>query len=140
MMILTKPRYQLAVDAAEQQGLAQLAAACDEPGQLPVPAAVPTPQDASPGVPHPSPLPEPGPPKLTPAGCGDGQIDLNTADEAELAGIIHIDPARAAEVARHRPWPNLEELVRIDGLGPARVADGEPRLERVPPHHVVHAA
>ena len=50
-------------------------------------------------------------------------IDLNTSSQAELAAIIHIGEARAAQIIQGRPWSSLNALRRIPGLGPARISD-----------------
>jgi DNA uptake protein ComE-like DNA-binding protein len=45
---------------------------------------------------------------------------------AELQGIIHIGPARAQEMIelrRIQPFRSVSDMVRIDGIGPARLAD-----------------
>jgi beta-lactamase superfamily II metal-dependent hydrolase len=79
------------------------------PGQpLPVPTPTPTP------TPTPSP-----PPTLS---C----IDINRAGLVELQEIIHIGPVRAQEIIdlrRSQPFRSVEDLIRVDGIGPARLAD-----------------
>jgi DNA uptake protein ComE-like DNA-binding protein len=44
----------------------------------------------------------------------------------EVQGIIHIRPARAQEMIelpRVQPFRSVNDMVRIDGIGPARLAD-----------------
>ncbi len=37
--------------------------------------------------------------------------------------IIHIGPVRAAEMIQIRPFSSIEDLERIKGIGPSRLAD-----------------
>ena len=37
--------------------------------------------------------------------------------------IIHFGPVRAAEAVQLRPFSSLDDLVRINGIGPSRLAD-----------------
>ncbi len=55
----------------------------------------------------------------------DNCIDLNSASIDELQDIIHIGPARAERVIEQRPFKSVEDLTKIDGIGPARIADIE---------------
>jgi DNA uptake protein ComE-like DNA-binding protein len=48
---------------------------------------------------------------------------VNSAEAEELEQIIHIGPKRAAELIQIRPFSSLDDLVRINGIGPARLAD-----------------
>jgi DNA uptake protein ComE-like DNA-binding protein len=57
------------------------------------------------------------------SGCTFGQVDVNSAEAEELEQIIHIGPVRAAELIQLRPFSSLDDLVRIKGIGPARLAD-----------------
>ena len=50
-------------------------------------------------------------------------INLNTATISEVQAIIHIGPERAAELIDLRPFNALDDLSRIQGIGPARMAD-----------------
>ena len=50
-------------------------------------------------------------------------IDVNTATAEELQEIIHIGPARAEELIQLRPFHSIDELSRINGIGPARLKD-----------------
>lgn len=83
-----------------------------------------------------TPAPRPAPPPATAderpgdapteadgGSCGPGQIDLNRADVATLSGIVHLGPARAEQVVALRPFRRVEELTRVSGIGPARIAD-----------------
>jgi DNA uptake protein ComE-like DNA-binding protein len=57
------------------------------------------------------------------SGCTFGQVDVNSAPVEELDQIIHIGLVRAAELIQLRPFSSLDDLVRIKGIGPARLAD-----------------
>lgn len=52
-----------------------------------------------------------------------GCVNINTAPQEEIEKIIHIGPERAEEVIRLRPFDSIEDLKRINGLGPARLKD-----------------
>jgi hypothetical protein len=53
----------------------------------------------------------------------DGCVDLNTASLEDLERIVHIGSDRAQQIIDLRPWSSVDELIRIDGIGPARLAD-----------------
>jgi len=50
-------------------------------------------------------------------------VDLNRASLEQLQTIRHIGPERAREIISRRPWGSPQELTRIAGIGPARLAD-----------------
>lgn len=50
-------------------------------------------------------------------------VDINKATFEELQKIIHIGPARADDVIDLRAFDKVEDLTRVSGLGPARIAD-----------------
>ncbi len=50
-------------------------------------------------------------------------ININTASLEELQLIVHIGPERAKQIIRLRPFESADDLVRVDGIGPARLAD-----------------
>lgn len=50
-------------------------------------------------------------------------VDLNEADKAGLARLVHVGPARAQAISHGRPWASVDDLTRISGLGSARVAE-----------------
>lgn len=53
-------------------------------------------------------------------------VDLNSADIIELQLIIHIGPVRAEEILLLRvlrPFYKVEDISRVDGIGPSRLAD-----------------
>lgn len=50
-------------------------------------------------------------------------VDINHASKEELMSIIHIGDSRAGELIRLRPFNGVEDLTRINGIGPARIDD-----------------
>lgn len=57
--------------------------------------------------------------KISENGC----IDINNAPIEELEKIIHIGPERAKEVMEGRPYQSVDDLIKIKGIGKARIAD-----------------
>ncbi len=50
-------------------------------------------------------------------------ININTASLEELQFIVHIGPERAGQIIRLRPFLSVDDLIRVDGIGPARLVD-----------------
>src|SRR5699024_4556621 len=50
----------------------------------------------------------------------DQCVDLNQASLEELQEIIHIGPARAQDVIDQRPYDSVDDLTKVNGIGPAR--------------------
>ena len=50
-------------------------------------------------------------------------VDLNDSSPAELEGLPHVGPARAAAIVAGRPWHDAAELTRIRGIAGARLAE-----------------
>ncbi len=50
-------------------------------------------------------------------------ININEASEADLHQIIHIGPERAPLLIQGRPYESIDNLTRINGIGPARIKD-----------------
>jgi len=48
-------------------------------------------------------------------------ININEATLEELQYIIHIGPERARQIIRLRPFESIDDLIRVDGIGPARL-------------------
>lgn len=48
-------------------------------------------------------------------------IDLNTSDVPGLDELPQVGPARAEDIVEGRPWQTSGHLIRISGLGAARV-------------------
>ncbi|WP_166351882.1 hypothetical protein [Phytoactinopolyspora limicola] len=55
--------------------------------------------------------------------CAPGQVNVNTGDVGQLFRIIHVGYQRAFEIRRRRPFGSIDDLERIPGIGPARLAD-----------------
>jgi beta-lactamase superfamily II metal-dependent hydrolase len=88
-------------------------------GQAASPIAPVAPAPA-PATPAPTPVPVAPPPA---SGCQTGQVDINSAGFDALQLIIHIGPVRAEEMLAIRPFNSVDAMDRIDGIGPARLAD-----------------
>lgn len=60
-------------------------------------------------------------------------VDLNAAVAADLAAVPGLGAALAAEVVADReargPFPSVEALRRVRGIGPAKLARARPCLE-----------
>lgn len=50
-------------------------------------------------------------------------IDINRADLEELEAIVHIGSERAATILDLRPFETIDDLEKIKGIGPGRLAD-----------------
>jgi competence protein ComEC len=50
-------------------------------------------------------------------------IDINKASIEQVQEIMHIGPARAQDLINLRPFTSVDDLGRIKGIGPARIAD-----------------
>jgi competence protein ComEA len=70
----------------------------------------------------PRPVPRPAP-----------SLDLNSATVAQLESLPHLGPYMARQIvafrARHGPFPAVDSLVRVPGIGPATLARVRDRLE-----------
>lgn len=61
--------------------------------------------------------------KVEPAPLVGTCIDVNHATTEQLQEIIHIGAARAQDLIKLRPIASVDDLGRIKGIGPARIAD-----------------
>jgi competence protein ComEC len=61
--------------------------------------------------------------KVEPAPIVGHCIDVNRASIEQLQEIIHIGAARAQDLINLRPFTSVDDLGRIKGIGPARIAD-----------------
>ncbi|QUW23902.1 MBL fold metallo-hydrolase [Sporosarcina sp. Marseille-Q4063] len=50
-------------------------------------------------------------------------ININEADDADIQNIVHIGAERAALLIKGRPYESIDDLKRINGIGPARIND-----------------
>jgi putative cell wall-binding protein len=50
-------------------------------------------------------------------------VNINTAGFDDLRQIIHIDADRAQQIIDLRPFGSVDELTRVNGIGPARLQD-----------------
>lgn len=50
-------------------------------------------------------------------------ININTAEGRELERIVHVGPERAEEIIQLRPFPSVDALTRVHGIGPGRLQD-----------------
>lgn len=50
-------------------------------------------------------------------------IDINTATEKEVQQITHIGSSLAIELIKLRPYQSIDELIKINGIGDARLKD-----------------
>jgi competence protein ComEC len=72
-----------------------------------------------------TPVPQPTqeePPPPPPSGC----VNINVAGFEALQEIIHIGPDRANQIISlraQRPFSSVDDMTRISGIGPARLAD-----------------
>jgi len=53
--------------------------------------------------------------------AGDGRVDLNSASERLLATLPGIGPVTAARIVAARPFHELDDLLRVPGIGPVRL-------------------
>jgi competence protein ComEA len=83
-----------------------------------------------PVFPTPAPSPLPGTPQ--PPSAGSGILSLNAATAAELETLPGIGPVLAQNIVDYReahgPFARLEDLLRVPGIGPAKLAQLEAYL------------
>ncbi len=59
-------------------------------------------------------------------GAPTSPVNINTATAAQLESLPGIGPSRAQEIIDNRPYATVDELDRVDGIGPAIVEDLRP--------------
>jgi competence protein ComEC len=68
-------------------------------------------------------VPNPEPKKEIQPVSSDSCVNINSASAAEVQRIIHIGPARSQDLIQLRPYQTVDDLSKIKGIGPARIAD-----------------
>lgn len=95
----------------------------NSPNPSPSPSPTPAPS------PDPTPTPSPSPPQESESsstqneGCAEGQVNINAAPKEDLLQIKHIGSVRADELITLRPFVSVDDMTRINGIGPSRLAD-----------------
>ena len=114
--VAIKHRWELSIDTSEKTAIQRVLDGCGELRTSPTVAARP-----ATGAPDAAPTPAPSPaPESTPAGeC----VNINTASLEELQRIAHMGPARAEELVSLRPFPSVDALTRVSGIGAGRLED-----------------
>ena len=61
-----------------------------------------------------------------------GMIDINNANEAQLAQLVKVGPKKAQEIIRYReangPFKSVDELAKVKGIGEKTVEQNRERL------------
>jgi competence ComEA-like helix-hairpin-helix protein len=60
---------------------------------------------------------------------GTLRLNINTATQEELESVPGIGPAKAAAIIADRPYATVDDLVRLDGIGPSQVESFRPFLK-----------
>lgn len=60
-----------------------------------------------------------------PNACSHGQVNVNAASAGELTQIVNIGSVLAQRIVDARPFTELDDLLRVSGIGAARLADIE---------------
>lgn len=120
--ITVKDNWSLTATANEWDALVNMLDTCPNDVVIEGSGAQPTAEPA-PVTPPPESQPTPDGP-----GCDQAQVDVNSAPAGELDRIIHIGPVRAADMINLRPFNSVDDLTRISGIGPARLADIKARV------------
>lgn len=59
-------------------------------------------------------------------------LDVNRSSAADLRRIAGIGPRTAERIVRGRPWPSVDALDQIKGVGPTRLGAWRPMLRAAP--------
>ena len=104
---------------------ATLAALLASPTMAQTPAARPAPPTSRPApAMAPPAAPQAAPPAVATAAATGGKIDVNSATEQQLDSLPGVGPARAKAIVAHRPYADLNDLVKKKAI-PANVLAGD---------------
>ena len=53
-------------------------------------------------------------------------VNINTGTEEELETVPEVGPARAAQIIANRPFASVDDLLRVNGLGPKQLESMRP--------------
>ena len=59
---------------------------------------------------------------LDPTPAATGPVDLNTATDAQLEKLPGVGPATAKAIVAARPFNSVDDLAKVKGIGPAKMA------------------
>jgi len=59
---------------------------------------------------------------------GEVSININTADATKLQTLWGIGPATANRIIAKRPFNTLDDLEKVEGIGPAKMQDIKPHI------------
>ena len=124
--VAIKHRWQLAVDSNEHSAIQRVLSGCGPLRTAPTSptnvATAPAPTTSVPATTTTTTAPPAAAPTTTTVPAGPC-ININTASSTELERIVHVGPARAQEIISLRPFSSVDDLARVNGIGPARLAD-----------------
>ena len=60
---------------------------------------------------------------------GSMRVNINSATQEELESVPGIGPTRAAQIIAGRPWGSVDELEKLNGVGPRQVEELRPFLK-----------
>lgn len=108
--VSVKADWALTVTSSERNALAEMLATCDG-------------RTATTATPPPTTAPTTTP-AAQPGGCAPGQVNVNTAEADELETVNGVGPVLAERIVELQPsYRTLDDLARVDGIGPATVDD-----------------
>jgi DNA uptake protein ComE-like DNA-binding protein len=113
IVVEVKHRYRLSVDPAEARALRTMLGTCTQSGVTTVaPPAPLTPSTVA-------------SPRVAEGGVATSEVcvDVNTASLDQLQRLVHIGAQRAQQIVSLRPFRSVDELIRVSGIGPARLRD-----------------
>jgi len=60
---------------------------------------------------------------------GSLRVNVNSATQEELEAVPGIGPARAAQIVAGRPYASVDDLERLNGIGPKQIESMRPFLK-----------